>query len=1563
MRVGWRLRVLLCVSSLAVLTGAGQASAATGSAASTVAMESPGVRAALATEAHNTSPLVETQGGTGASSSPAGELVPSLATAYSNTWRSRGHALVARIYPAPVNYKGSDGEWHAINNTLIPAPLGGYQSEANSFTLQVPTSLSTGMTLTDGSRSIKFALVEGKEVMPAVAGATATYSEALPATDFAYESLSSGVKETATLKNAAAPEALRFELSASSGLTARQTSAGAIELTDAEGNVAFRIPVPLAYRPGEDPGAGRALPMSLTANASGWALSVDTGEAWLRSDLATGAVIVDPTVDVGGSQNCWVESDSPKSSYCSQSSFDVGYQSEEPAHEHHGLLEFSLSSLPQAANIYDAKLGLYLGSKSTSNSKAVGVYRVTKPWTTSATWETYDGTHAWSTAGGDYSTGEDGVVNPSVGASTGWYYWYPTKMVQEWANTSKAPTHEGYTEGAENDGLIVKDQTDNSVNNVLSFDSIRASEHQPYLEVNYSYRGLGGEDNNTTISTGLTDRSSAAVNAASGNLQVQSNDLQIGGINGLGFTSEHIWNSLNRDEQEYTYWTDSNAIDLHTWGDGSVTVNDGSGAHYTFLKKSEGAFITPPGIRASLCGVGSPTPCPSSLPSGVAYRLTYNQSQVHYDYASNGLRLDQQDQYGNTIKDEYASETKQTFTLTHGQKVEELSNSERWLSEIKDLSGSRNTKYGYETTEGSKELTSYTDANGKVTKYGYHGTLLASVTDPLGNVTKFEYDGQHRAKTIIRTTNTEHTTGPTTRLLYYETGSTPGEYCTTNQKATLIRDPLWTKPTEEKEGKEFKLAAHETLYCVNVLDEVEKTLDAEGHETEAAYNALGGTSSTTAAAPGSGESGNRLTNVYDKYERNVLCQITGTSEKYSGTACPERPDAHALLTGYEYNGNATPFSATLQENPQNNTVQNCYGKEEQAKSSSEQACKETSGPQGTLQSRTDQLPSEKELSFEYNSNGTTETSKDARRNTTAYKYDEHGNLTQIEPPTPLGQTKITVDADSRPETITDGAGHKATITYDKLDRVTKIVYSGTGTEKTVTYEYDADGNILKREDPTGTTKYKVDALNRLTKEELPGSASNEYGYDEASNTTSFTDAGGTTKYAYNKLNELETMTEPSASKNTTFTYDGDHRLTGITYPSGVKQTYKLNTAGQPEKISYEGTTGLTVPNITYSYKEGTYPTALIKQASDSSGNETTYSYNALDQLTKAITKGTNPSFYKFTLDGAGNRTEQRVNPTSSEETGGELERTYYDINAANELECRQTVSGTCTKSSTTELSRYEYDGAGDLKAIVPEHDTTSSTFGYDAASQLTAITPSGGSEQALSYGGTGQDDLVTLGTTKLQNSLLGLTKETTSAGTSYYARTPNGLLIDERTPSGSYNPLYDAQGDVIALVSSTGKVERNFRYGAYGENTKSEGTQTIPYPFGYKSGYRMPGGNTGLGNVTNGLYHYGQRYYDPTTGRWTQQDPAARTSSFAQGGLFLFAGVDPINEADPSGDAPNFFKVGCVVAAFLCGGTNSGDQFENYLARANEAEISYEMFEETLPNGSDEFDIGDPDIF
>jgi uncharacterized protein RhaS with RHS repeats len=50
------------------------------------------------------------------------------------------------------------------------------------------------------------------------------------------------------------------------------------------------------------------------------------------------------------------------------------------------------------------------------------------------------------------------------------------------------------------------------------------------------------------------------------------------------------------------------------------------------------------------------------------------------------------------------------------------------------------------------------------------------------------------------------------------------------------------------------------------------------------------------------------------------------------------------------------------------------------------------------------------------------------------------------------------------------------------------------------------------------------------------------------------------------------------------------------------------------------------------------------------------------------------------------------------------------------------------------------------------------------------------------------------------------------------------------------------------------------------------------------------------------LIHYGQRYYDPTTGRWTQQDPLNQPFSVEEQGLYQAMGGDPVNLSDPSGE-------------------------------------------------------------
>jgi RHS repeat-associated protein len=1497
---------LVSMGCVAALIGAlGVMPAMTYAQAAGVSHESAAVREELSHQLQQPGPSVVSQGGaggTGAAAPPSGTLVPNLSSAFSDTWSAPHQPMVTRVFQEPVNYKGSDGAWHVIENTLTPSPLGGYENSANSLSLKLPESLGSGVSLGDASGSVLFSLVGAASSLPAVSGNTATYKEVLPSVDLKYVSNATGVRELATLKGSAAPTQLQYSLSSSSGLRAEQQSDGSIALVSPGGAVVFSMPAPMAYPAGESMASGRRLPVSLQASGSGWTLTVDTNEAWVREALASGPVLVDPTTYEDGPAACSLKAESPKASTCSSSELRVGYDSTHQ--ENHSLLNFNISDIPLGATVLSTYLGMYLQAHSTGTAKPVGVYRATKPWTTSATWETYDGTHSWSTGGGDYanpSENSDASVNPSVGASTGWYYWYITKMMQEWVNTANAPAGEGYA----NEGLIVKDQTDNTTANLLTFKSPSASEYTPYVGITWEPRGVGSEPQYTILSTPLTDKSTMGIDVASGSLMLQSQQLQTAGVAGFGYRDTRTWNGANGEVQDYGHWLDSNDLFAKEYGDGSVGFEDGTGAWFAFQKQSSGAFITPTGIKAVMCAAGSPSPCPSSLPTGVTHELIYDQSQEKVLFGNEGKEI-QEDRYGHKVSQEYTSEHTIVWTDPQSHKIE-ATLGEGGPTELKDISGSRKLTFTYKTVEGQHEPETATEPDGKITSYEYNSSNeISKITDPDGHVTKFAYDGKYRVTEIIRTTNAGHTEGPTTKVKYYEPGEAPTP-CTSTQKATVVKDADWTAPK-----------AHETLYCSNVLDEVERTIDANGNQSEAVYNPFGDVTTSTAAAPGNSESGNATSYGYDKTGTNVECVVTGTSTPMS--SCPSSPNESALVTSFSYKDSKNPHAATQTQNPEGQSVFACYNEGHQEESSGPSCPTTPSGPAGSPQNETDQLVEQNELKYTYNSNGTISSSTDAAGHITSYEYDEKGNLKKITPPTgsTIGATTITVDADSRPHVITDGAGHIETITYDNDNRATEIVYTGTGAARTVKYEYDGDGNILKRVDPTGTTKYTVDPLSRVTKEELPGSLSNSYEYDAASNMTAFTDGGGTTSYKYNGLSELESMTEPGASKSTTFAYDNDHRLTKLTYSSGASENYKLEpTTGRPETITAEGVSGTTVPKLTYSYKEGKYTTTLTDKLTESTGNSTVYSYDVLDRLKKALTEGTNPSLYEYKLDGAGNRTQQTVNPTAA--TGGET--TYYAYNTGNELECRQTVAPPCSKSSITELSAYKYDEAGNETAITPKSDTSGTTFEYNAANELSSLTPSGGAAQAFSDAGTGQDDLVAIGSaTTIQNSQLGLTREVSSAGTSYYARTPNGLLIDQRTPSGNYNPLYDAQGDVIALVNSSGKVERTFRYGPYGENIKSEGTQTVPYPFGFKAGYRAPGGNTGKGNVTNNLIHYGQRYYDPTTGRWTSRDPLNQATSPTGADGFGFADSDPVNEADPGGEISGKGLLCILSVSLACSG-------------------------------------------
>ncbi len=1505
----WFVRVAGVFAPLVLTVGL----LATPTLAARRSFESPAVRAEILRSVQAPGPLRSTKADSGPSSSPTGAPDWALSTAYSDTWRPRRGPRVTRIYESPVNFRTSTGQWRPIETGLVSG-LGGYQNAANTFSLRIPESITAGVGISEAGESLSFTL-KGASTTPAeVSGSRASFRSVLPATNLEYLSQATGVEELATLENPSAPAALVYESTTSIGLRPMKLANGFIAFDEADGITRFVVPAPLAFA--HDGVGGRRLPMSLTRLRGSWRITVDTGQHWLRSALADSPVVVDPTIKAAASAECTLNDEAPTTASCGSTAFEEGYDSTHQ--EHHALLDFPLSSIPAGSIIVHAKLGLDVETHSTSTAKAVGIYRVTRPWTTSATWETYDGTHKWTTAGGDYeSKGADAVINPSVGKATGYYYWYPTKLVQEWVNGENAPTNEGYP----TDGLIVKDETDNKTKNLLKFYGYGFSEDEPYLEVFYAPRGQGYQPQYTIVSTPLTTRSRMGVNVASGDLLLESTDLSIAGVAGLNFTSTRTWNSLDEEASQYGPWIDSNfnIYGAYVYSDGTVAIENPTGGWEVFIPKGEGEYITPPGIKATMCETKS-TKC-GTLPTGSKYKLAYDESGDFVEFSSEGISKGLHDPYKTqgVISAEYPSAKKTIYVDTHGHKIEEFHEGKEGLTtlditEIKDVAGSRTAKYKYQLRGSEPQLHEYIDADGNTTTYEYSpGRLLDTIIGPEGSYTKLTYEtleGEHygRIKEIVRATKRSPLEGSKTTFTYYEGSEVPAA-CKGTPKATLVKDPEWT----EAKG-------HETLYCATELDEVVAVVDADGHEAKTTYDEYGNVTSITAPPRAEGDKAGVTTLRYGTAGINLGCVVEGTTEVQP--KCPEQLKA-GFAEDANYEDTTFPYRATEGFSARYRKTSFCYW----GTVSGPGACEgHGEGGAGELRRETDSRTSQNEVDYGYTGNGTLSEVEGADGHTTKYEYNSEGDPSAIIAPTgaKIGKETITYDGDERPHVITQclaetscATADAVTLTYNGLDQVIEEAYTGPGAAKTFKYEYGPGGELKQIEAPAGTTTYHYDALGRLVKEEQLGAHTLEYGYDAASNLTSFTDAGGTTDFVYNGLNELEALAAPSGTctgtpvKCTKFVYDADGSLTTTTYPSGASLNYTREpTTGRPLAIEAKNPKGEEVLGNAYTYyetpEEGEYDTPLVFSdtlRTPEGKIRTTYGYDELNRLGSSASTSEPTSYapgcYIYEYDGEGNR---RILEWTLKGATCTEHQTHLDYNTGNELECRMKTTGKetespCSESATSEIAGYSYDGAGDEKAITGYSESGSTSVGYNDAQQLEGLTSSGGGEEALTYLTSGQATLASIGASSLENSAIGITNQTNTEGTSYYTRTPEGTMVDERLPGGSdYNPVYDAQGDVIGLLNSSGELVQDIRYGPYGENATHEGSlkySTTNDPFLFKGGYHIEQGDPGEGNIPNGLYEFGERYYDPTVGRWTQPGP--------EGEGLGFVACDPVNEADASG--------------------------------------------------------------
>lgn len=160
------------------------------------------------------------------------------------------------------------------------------------------------------------------------------------------------------------------------------------------------------------------------------------------------------------------------------------------------------------------------------------------------------------------------------------------------------------------------------------------------------------------------------------------------------------------------------------------------------------------------------------------------------------------------------------------------------------------------------------------------------------------------------------------------------------------------------------------------------------------------------------------------------------------------------------------------------------------------------------------------------------------------------------------------------------------------------------------------------------------------------------------------------------------------------------------------------------------------------------------------------------------------------------------------------------------------------------------------------------------------------------------DEITAHGTATYHYNDLGVSRINALGALSQITRDPvSGAAFSQVAAGAKRWFVTDNIGSTIGLANDQGTTTRAYNYDTDGIDTTS-GT-------GPETWIRFAGGQL-MGST--GLYHFGERYYQPNVGRWTQQDPLAQPMDLREANRYGYVGNDPVNQTDPSGLKISYYK-------------------------------------------------------